>query len=1146
MKRKNLLLVTASAAVLCAGLGMTACWGGEEEPKGDVELTESFELLADGTYELTSVFCLNRSTGEGFIPEEYTIPSEHKGIPVTSVANAAIRFISYKYSDYYEYFEKYGTFPDDINCSVTIPAGIKHLGYGSIEATTVYWNAVSVEDEEYNEMGLDPSIVSYVKTVVFGEGVERIPAWSFASTWLLVENDDGYYDNISNSNLTNVTLSDSIKEIGTRAFSNCYLLENINFPEHLTTIGETAFYGSGLTSVTIPDSVTSIGEAAFNACKKLTSITVPFIGGSREENRRFAYICRGDNSTATPLSVTVTGGTDVPEYAFSFANAEQDALITCDYIESITLPETVTSIGASAFKMCDGLKEINIPHGVTAIGEEAFQFCRNLTNITLPDGLQFIGERAFEDSGIEELILPEGITEIKNDLFSGYPLKKLTLPNGLTKLNAAVLEDCKSLESLTMPYVPIVDENGKEQTSLSYLFYQQSEITYFNQPYNIPQTLTAVEITKATELGDYALFYFEHVKSITLPDELQTIGEKAFSYCGNLEAVNISDISAWCGITFKALSSNPLAFAHNLYLNGTLVTNLTIPDEVTSIGNLAFAGCSAEEIILPDGLTSIGFGAFAHCSNLNSIIIPEQITSITDVAFTYCESLTSVTLPDGLQSIGEQAFYNCSSLTRIALPENLTAIGDSAFYGCGLEEFTVPLNVTLGERVFRDCGNLHDIYYKGDFADYIELGIEITYHYARLNYHLHLWNGTEYYEPTSAEVLPSQLSTVEPISSLTEIICKYEEGCSSIYFDSGYPALETVKFEYFEGEIKVYNLPNSVQVSYNYNIVSGTENGFDYVKRGSAAMLTAYSGDAEQIILPTRIDGTEVTTLNAIFKNNTAVKEVIVPEGYTKIADEAFYGCTALEIVYIPSTITQMGENVFYNNNMVYNAPSNLPFANDGSYILSGIYTSLSSLSASTGNWTDKAYFIHKNSHFDADSKIIYEYGGGNKEPRILRYSGIDSTVTVPATIENIAVKEIYYFAFYGIQTLNSVILPEGIESIGKSAFEGCSALQNVSLPQSLTTIAAGAFKGCSNLTTITIPRAVKMIGDHVFTDCSALASISFEQPIGWTSYTFTNAGANIDSAQSHDMSDAAECVTVLRDSYAERMFVNSGANTTV
>lgn len=1139
MKRKNLLLVTASAAVLCAGLGMTACWGGEEEPE-DIPLSESFELLADGTYELTRVewgYIHRDGRAYAVMPEEYTIPSEHEGIPVTSVARDAVVML---WGD--------GS-PDDVKLSVTIPAGIKHLDYGSIQATTVCWNAVSVEDKGHDWYNDAPSIVSRAEAVVFGEGVERIPARSF-------------FEYRPQNTLTSVTLSDSIEEIGEYAFYECFALKSIDLPENLKTIGRGAFIGSGLESITLPEGLQSIGNEAFSDCglteitipesvtsigesaltgNNFTSITLPFIGGSREENKTLSYLFKdlsiSDSywieSPLTELqSLTITGESEIPEEAFNGFHA---------YRATVTLPETVTSIAARAFHDC-GAKEIIIPNGVTSIGEEAFAMCR-VEKLILPDGLQFIGGRAFEDSRVGELILPDGLTEIKNDLFSRcYALKKLTLPNGLTKLNAAVLEDCSSLESLTMPYVPIVDKDGKEQTSLSYLFYQQvaNFSPPYSIPYNIPQTLTAVEITKATELGDYALFYFEHVKSITLPDELQTIGEGAFTYCDNLEAVYISDIAAWCGITFKALSSNPLAYAQNLYLNGTLVTNLTIPDEVTSIGNLAFAGCSAEEIILPDGLTSIGFGAFAYCSNLNSIIIPEQITSITDGAFTDCESLTSVTLPDGLQSIGKQAFYNCSSLTRIALPENLTAIGDSAFYGCGLEEFTVPLNVTFGEHVFRDCDNLHDIYYKGDFADYLELRFYIPH-----DYYLHLWNGTEYYEPTSAEALPSQLSTVERISSLTEIICKYEEGCTYADF-FGFNALQTVKFEYFEGEIKVYNLPNSVQVSYNYNIVSGTENGFDYVKRGSTAMLTAYSGDAEQIILPTRIDGAEVTTLNAIFKNNTAVKEVIVPEGYTKIADEAFYGCTALEIVYIPSTITQMGENVFYNNNMVYNAPSNLPFANDGSYILSGIYTSLSSLSASTGNWTDKAYFIHKNSHFDADSKIIYEYGGGNKEPRILRYSGIDSTVTVPATIENIAVKEIYYFAFYGIQTLNSVILPEGIESIGKSAFEGCSALQNVSLPQSLTTIAAGAFKGCSNLTTITIPRAVKMIGDHVFTDCSALASISFEQPIGWTSYTFTNAGANIDSAQSHDMSDAAECVTVLRDSYAERMFVNSGANTTV
>ena len=117
----------------------------------------------------------------------------------------------------------------------------------------------------------------------------------------------------------------------------------------------------------------------------------------------------------------------------------------------------------------------------------------------------------------------------------------------------------------------------------------------------------------------------------------------AFENCSGLTGVYITDIEKWCKISIVNDVSNPLFYAHNLYLNNKLVTNLVIPESVTSIGAYTFTGCS-------------GF---------TSVTIPDSVTSIGDYAFAYCSGLTNITIPDGVKSIGYRAFYNCSGLTKI-------------------------------------------------------------------------------------------------------------------------------------------------------------------------------------------------------------------------------------------------------------------------------------------------------------------------------------------------------------------------------------------------------------------------------------------------------------------------------------------------
>ncbi len=301
----------------------------------------------------------------------------------------------------------------------------------------------------------------------------------------------------------------------------------------------------------------------------------------------------------------------------------------------------------------------------------------------------------------------------------------------------------------------------------------------------IPSTVNYKGITySVTSIGSYAFRECTDLTSITIPESITSCNQDAFLGCNSLSIVNITSIAAWCRINFYGTSSNPLYYAHHLYLNGSEIIDLVIPNSVTTIGAYAFSRCSyLTSASIPNSVTSIGSAAFSGCSGLTSVNIPNSVTTIGASAFYGCTGINNVTIPNAITSIGVKAFWNCSALetlnynaedcadftpleendfyyspvfyntnistinigdevkripayfakslnqlTNITIPNSVTTIGASAFYGCtSIDGVTIPKSVTaIGKDAFNCTGityvNITDIaaWCKINFDNYTE------------------------------------------------------------------------------------------------------------------------------------------------------------------------------------------------------------------------------------------------------------------------------------------------------------------------------------------------------------------------------------------------------------------------------------------
>ena len=566
--------------------------------------------------------------------------------------------------------------------------------------------------------------------------------------------------------LTSVTIPDSVKSIGAYAFTYCTELTSVTIPASVTSIGKYTFsWCTSLSEVTIPDSVTNIGECAFGQCESLSEVTIPDSVTNISESA--FEECYSLTSVTIGNSVTSIG-----EWAF----------YSCGCLTEITIPDSVTSIGANAFEGClelenvyytgsesdwesvsiengnDALKNATITYvkaaqkilnseltyeideeGVLTItGDDtalpAFldsewnmtEWCGDRSKIKKvvfnTPNLTSIGRGAFyEFENLESIVLPNSLTMIGDSAFERCTsLEKIEFPNTLTTIGESAFYGCEKLESIELP---------------------DSLTTLRWGAFGFCKALKSIKLSAAMTSIPEGAFMYAAIESFTIPAGITEIGDFAFGGCPNLKAINVeADNSNYCsvdGVLFNkdktALMQYPIGKEDAAYtvpdtvtsiLEGAFcyaesLTDITLPDFLTTIEEDAFSGTKIKSITIPDTVTKIDSWAFGECEDLTSVIIPDSVTEIGSYAFEYCSSLADVTLSDSLKNIGECAFADCPLLTDITIPASVTNVGYGVFEGSGLKSATFEcddadaianFNPDEGCYIFYGCTDLETIY----------------------------------------------------------------------------------------------------------------------------------------------------------------------------------------------------------------------------------------------------------------------------------------------------------------------------------------------------------------------------------------------------------------------------------------------------
>ena len=582
-------------------------------------------------------------------------------------------------------------------------------------------------------------------------------------------------------------------------------------------------------------------------------------------------------------------------YAYELDSSNGEYVFTGYYgdAESVTIPSVyrniyISRIASKAFNRVMTLKEVIVPDTVKKIDNGAFFYCDNIEKITLP----FMGESATSSNSWFGWIFGAASYDIQNGL----------LPINLETVN--LYDGAKAIPD--------------------YAFYKCDQIKSFNMPDSI------------TSIGRRA-FYNCSLTEFTLPSGLRSVRE-SFLGCSGLKRVNVSNLNDLFSLSINSSSSgggsSVFAMGADLYCNGKLVTEISIPNGITTVSNALFQGCtSVKRIYIPSSVKYIGMGAFNYMTSLESVVFEEgSVISELDYTFSNCPNLSNVNLEvlTSLESM-TSTFSNCSALSQISFPGSVKDLGNYTFKGTAITSIVLPDGIQqIGTYMFAGCKELE---YVEIPAGVVEIGEGAFLSCSSLN---------RIVLPAGLVIIESQAFQNSAVTDITipERVSKIGShafyGCSDLVrvtvLSKRITEIGTDAFAACKKLYEVYNL-SSIEIE-----IGSTENGYlgFYAKvihtdleetscinidsdgfiiysSDDENILIGYIGEDADITLPeTTINGKSYSIAADAFYNNEDIKTLVISDGVISIGGYAFYGCTNLTSITIGNSVTNIGDCAFY------------------------------------------------------------------------------------------------------------------------------------------------------------------------------------------------------------------------------------------
>ncbi len=985
----------------------------------------------------------------------------------------------------------------------------------------------------------------------------------------------GYGSFYKCTSLTSVIIPNSVKKIEGLAFARCESLSSITIPNSVTSIGNGAFSCcSSLVYITIPDSITSIEYGTFDYCPSLVSVTI---------GKNVTSI--GDNVFYSCPSLTsiVWNAEKCP----NFSNNNTPFYDVRSQITSFNFGDSVKHIPAYLCYGMDSLTSITIPNSVSSVGNGAFANCSSLTSVIwnakeCSDFSATVAPFSTTYSYITSVVFGDSVKYIPDELCRSMTnITSITIPESVTSMGGNAFYNCSSITSVIW--------NARKYNRSNLPFYRiRSQITSFTFGDNVEHI--------PTELCRGMI----NLESITIPNSVNSIGSNAFSDCSSISSIDVK-----VGNTTFDSRSNCNAI-------------------IETATNTLIMGCN--NTIIPNGVTSIGNDAFANCSSLTSVAIPNGVTSIGNGAFSQCSSLISVIIPNSMINIGRYAFANCSRLDSIYCKAIVPPLLEdySTFEGVYARILYVPCKSLEQYQAHEIWGNFPNYIQCLDSEDEEKLQSDgLFYSYVvganntlfsetlltneSFNKFITIsvtgdqkWTlDTKYgakmsgYSDTDQKTYPNEDWLISPAMNLAN------ETSVTLIFNHVFgpkaqiPTTDTQKAQYtiwvsndFYGDLNdatwtelkgmAYGTKAWEYVSSNVitipkeNLKANCRIAWKYVCDDASAtweikdvMVKASSNKVEIIASENKYSG-DITIPSTILVNNQQYEVV-------GITDSAFYECSTLSSITIPNSIKYIGQYAFYGCDMLsktnyegdikgwcgikfggayanpmsksYNfylnnqeikdlviphsidsihgytfdccaSLTSVNIPNSVSYIGEGAFyrcESISEILISKNVTTIKERAF---SGCDMLTSIIVENGNPIYDSRENCNAIIEtknnkliagcSVTKIPNTITSIGE---YAFSYYDL--MNSMEIPNSVTSIGDYAFKACSSLSFITIPNSVTTIGLEAFRFCNSLTSVVIPNSVSDIGVAAFHNCKSLTTLTLGsglEKIGAYAFYFCNS----------------------------------------